>query len=60
MDIIRKTFFVLKIVAVLMKCKAQPHMLYLIGAYLSQKEKGKPCLGLSQSLLEIWATTFSL
>jgi hypothetical protein len=36
-----KTFFVLKIVAVFMKCKAQPHRLYLIGTFLSQKEEGK-------------------
>jgi hypothetical protein len=56
MEIMGKTFFVLKIVAIFMKCKAQPHKLHLIGAFLSQK----PCLGLSQSLLENWATTFSL
>jgi hypothetical protein len=40
-----KTLFFLKIVAIFMKCKAQPHMLYLIGAFLSQKEKGKTLLG---------------
>jgi hypothetical protein len=45
MDIMGKTFFVLKIVAVFMKCKAQPHNLYLIGAFLSQKEKGRTLLG---------------
>jgi hypothetical protein len=42
MDIMGKTFFVLKIVAVFKKCKAQ---LYLIGTFLSQKEKGKTLLG---------------
>jgi hypothetical protein len=60
MDIMGKTLFVLKIVAIFMKCKAQPNRLYRIGASLSQKEKGKRCLGLSKSLLENWATAFSL
>jgi hypothetical protein len=48
MDIIGKTLFALKIVVVFMKCKAQPHMLYLIRAFLSQKEKGTTLLGFKQ------------
>jgi len=48
MDFMGKTLFVLKIVVVLTKCKAQPHRLYLIKAFLSQKEKGKTLLGFKQ------------
>jgi hypothetical protein len=48
MDIMGKTLFVLKIVVVFMNCKAQPHRLYLIRAFFSQKEKGKTLLGFKQ------------
>jgi len=48
MDFMGKTLFVLKIVVVFMKCKAQPHRLYLIRIFLSQKEKGKTLLGFKQ------------
>jgi hypothetical protein len=43
-----KNLVCLKIVMVFMKCKAQAHRLYLIRAFLSQKEKGKTLLGFKQ------------
>jgi hypothetical protein len=60
MDIMGKTFFVLKIVAVFMKCKAQPHMLYLIEAFLSQKEKGKTLLGFKPKSIGNLGASFTL